>query len=118
MTRRPARGAPASSRDAVSIALVVSALAWIAVSFSHVTGAWGLDTLRHVPSVFGLWVLATLALTLMPAAAKRLRAVVGALGDALAAQGPLPCTLLALAMFALLLLPRDPLHFVGDSGLR
>lgn len=118
MTRRLLRHTPPLPRDTVSAALLVSALAWLAVSFSHVAGAWGLDTLRHTPGVVGLLAMVVLALALVPAVANSVRASVGVLGDALAAPGPLPCTLLALSCFVLLLVPRDTLHFVGDSGLR
>ncbi len=109
---------PPSARQAVGFALVVTALAWIGVSFSHLPGAWGLDTLRHAPSVLGLAALALLALALVPSVAHPVRAMVGALGDALAAHGALPYTIVGAMVFALLLAPRDPLHFVGDSGLR
>lgn len=118
MTPPRPRPAAAAGPDLVSATLLLWALTWLVVSFSHVAGAWGLDTLRHAPGSLGLFVLALLVLACVPATAVGMRAACDGLGRALASRGPAAGVLVALVIFVALLALRDPLHFVGDSGLR
>ena len=97
---------------------MLGALAWLTVSFSHITGAWGLDTLRHAPGTLGVLLVAMLALAFVPAVANAVRAACEGLGRLLASRGPVAGGLLAFVTFIALLGLRDPLHFIGDSGLR
>lgn len=118
MTPPRPRPAAAAGRDFVSAALLLGALAWLAVSFSHIAGAWGLDTLRHAPGTLGLLAVAMIALAFVPAVASAVRSACDGVGRVLASRGPAAGGLLALVVFIALLGLRDPLHFIGDSGLR
>ena len=118
MTSPRPRPAAAAGRDIVSAALLLGALAWLTVSFSHIAGAWGLDTLRHAPGTLGLLAVAMIALAFVPAVASAVRSACEGLGRVLASRPPVAGGLLALIAFFALLALRDPLHFIGDSGLR
>lgn len=118
MTKRPAQRHAAPPLDLLSVALLTTALAWWGVSFSHLAGAWGLDTLRHAPTWLGIGSIIAILAVLAPAVANAVQGLAARLGHALAAPGLLPIGVLVVIVAAALLALRDPLHFVGDSGLR